>query len=487
MSVLKKLVGQTAIYGLSSIVGRLLNFLLVPLYTEVFLTHEYGVVSVLMSAVAFAMIFLTYGLETAFFHFTNQSKGSEKVFSTAFISLIVSSTVFLLFALTNESSIAKMLHVADTPEYIGWLVWVLVLDTLSTLPFAKLRLENRAWRFAFIRLVNIAVNIGLNLFFILLCPYLVKESIAPEWIHNIYDPNLGIGYIFIANLCASAVMTFMLLPEIVKLKMKFDFALWKRIINYSFPLLIGGLAYVTNELADRLLLEYLLPQDVATAQVGIYSACYKIAIFMTLFIQAFRYGAEPFFFAQAQQEGAQMQYANVMRYFVAFTGFIFLGVNVFIEFFKGFIRDEAYHEGLAVVPILLLANLFLGVYYNLSVWYKITEKTRYGAYLSVVGAFITIGFNLALIPTMSYMGSAWATLICYASMCVLSYYFSKRHYPIPYDWKRISFYMISALTLFYIWTIWHDDYFVLSTLMCLLYIFGVLAIEKRKKRSTFRH
>lgn len=481
MSVLKKLVGQTAIYGLSSIVGRLLNFLLVPLYTEVFLTHEYGVVSVLMSVVAFAMIFLTYGLETAFFHFTNKSKNSEDVFSTSLLSLIVSSTLFLVFALTNESSIAAVLHVAEIPEYIKWLAWILVLDTLSTIPFARLRLENRAWRFAFIRLVNIIVNIGLNLFFILLCPYLVKESIAPDWIYDIYDPNMGIGYIFIANLCASAVMTLLLLPEIIKVKLQFDFNLWKRIINYSFPLLIGGLAYVTNELADRLLLEYLLPQDIATAQVGIYSACYKIAIFMTLFIQAFRYGAEPFFFAQAQKDGAQKQYANVMRYFVAFTGFIFLSVNVFIEFVKGFIRDEAYHEGLDVVPILLLANLFLGVYYNLSVWYKVTEKTRFGAYISVIGAIITIGFNLLLIPTMSYMGSAWATLICYASMCGISYYYSRKHYPIPYDWKRILMYMTGAFALYSIWSNWHDDYFILSSLVCALYIFGVLALEKRKK------
>ena len=481
MSVLKKLVGQTAIYGLSSIVGRLLNFLLVPLYTEVFLTHEYGVVSVLMSVVAFVMIFLTYGLETAFFHFTNQSKNSGNVFSTAFLSITVTSTLFLLFVLTNELSIAEILHVADSPNYIVWLAWVLVLDTLSTLPFAKLRLENRAWRFAFIRLVNIVVNIGLNLFFILLCPYLVKEFIAPDWIYRIYDPTIGIGYIFIANLCASAVMTLMLLPEILKVKLQFDFALWKRIVNYSFPLLVGGLAYVTNELADRLLLEYLLPQDIATAQVGIYSACYKIAIFMTLFIQAFRYSAEPFFFAQAQKEGAKMQYANVMRYFVAFTGFIFLSVNVFIEFVKGFIRDEAYHEGLGVVPILLLANLFLGVYYNLSVWYKVTEKTRYGAYISVIGALVTIGFNVLLIPTMSYMGSAWATLICYATMCGISYYYSRRHYPIPYDWKSILFYTIGAFALYFIWSKWHDDYFIMSTFMCALYIFGVLALEKRKK------
>ena len=206
---------------------------------------------------------------------------------------------------------------------------------------------------------------------------------------------------------------------------------------------------------------------------------------MSLFIQAFRYWAEPFFFAQAQKKDAKEQYEIVMRYFIAFTAFIFLSINLFIDIIKHFIQDEAYHAGLDVVPILLLANLFLGMYYNLSVWYKVSEKTRFGAYLSVAGAAITIGLNILLIPTMSYMGSAWATLICYASMCVMSYIFSRRHYPISYNWKYISFYMISALSLFYVWTLWHDDHFIMSSLFCIIYIFSVVVLEKRKKISTF--
>ena len=487
MSGIKKLVGQTAIYGLSSIVGRLLNFLLVPLYTEIFLTHQYGVVSILMSAVAFGLIFLTYGMETAFFHFSNKSESPKKVYSTGFISLLVSSGLFLLFALSKNQAIADVLHIGQNPEYIKWLAWVLIFDVLTTLPFAQLRVENRAWRFASIRLINIGVNIGLNLFFFLLCPYLIKESIAPDWIHSIYDPNMGIGYIFIANLVASATMMLLLLPEIGKIKMQFDFALWKRIINYSFPLLIGGLAYVTNEMADRLLLEYLLPENIATSQVGIYSACYKIAIFMTLFIQAFRYGAEPFFFAQSKSEKAPETYALVMRYFVAFTALIFLAVNVYIDILKGFLRDVSYHEGLDVVPILLLANLFLGMYYNLSIWYKVSEKTRFGAYLSLGGALITISLNIWLIPILGYMGSAWATLACYSAMCLASYLLSKRHYPIPYHWNSILGYLILSMGLFGLWQYWHDEYFVMSSLYCLLYIFIVLGLEKRKKRTIFKH
>ena len=485
MSLLKKLVGQTAIYGLSSIIGRLLNFLLVPLYTGIFAPEEYGVLSELMVVVAFAMVVLTYGFETAFFHFTNKENDSEKVLSTGFTSLLTSSLLFVFIASNHSQNIANLLHVPEHPNFINWLVWIVVLDVLTTLPFAKLRVCDRAWRFAFIRLTNITVNIGLNLFFYLLCPYLLKQEIALEIINGIYDPNLGIGYIFISNLIASSVMLILLSPEIFKLRFSFDFQIWKKMIKYGFPLLIGGLAYVTNEMVDRLLLEYLLPADTATAQVGIYSACYKVAIFMSLFIQAFRYGAEPFFFAQAQKKDAKEQYEIVMRYFIAFTAFIFLSINVFIDIIKHFIQDEAYHAGLDVVPILLLANLFLGMYYNLSVWYKVSEKTRFGAYLSVAGAAITIGLNILLIPTMSYMGSAWATLICYASMCVMSYVFSRHHYPISYNWKYISFYMISALSLFYIWTMWHDDHFIMSSLFCVIYIFSVVVLEKRKKISTF--
>jgi len=487
LSVLKKLVGQTAIYGLSSIVGRLLNFLLVPLYTSIFTLSEYGVLSVLMTLVAFAMVMLTYGLETSFFHFANNENDSKNVFSTAFLSLLGTTLLFLVFVIPQISQISGFLHIADKPILIRYLVWVLAFDVLSTLPFAKLRLDNKPWRFAFIRIVNIAVNIGLNLFFFLLCPYLIKHGYAGDFINAIYDPNAGIAYIFIAYLVSSFLTLLLLIPQIFSIRLSFDFALWKRMISYSFPLLIGGLAYVTNEMVDRVLLDYLLPKDIASAQIGIYSACYKIAIFMSLFIQAFRYAAEPFFFAQAKKEGAKEQYAHVMRYFVAFTAFIFLAVNVYIDIIKEFIRNEAFHEGLAIVPILLLANLFLGIYFNLSVWYKVSDNTRYGAYLALFGALVTITFNLLLIPSMSYMGSAWATLFCYSSMCVASYVLSRKYYPIPYDTKRIFTYLFSSLGLYCIWSVWHDDYFAFSTVLCFVYMFLIVVLEKRKKMSTFKH
>ena len=485
MNTIKNLVNQTAIYGLSSVLGRLLNFLLVPLYTSIFEPEEYGVLSELMVIVAFAMVILTYGFETAFFHFTNKENNSEKVLSTGFLSLLTSSLLFIFIASKHSQNIANVLHVPEYPNFINWILWIVVLDVLTTLPFAKLRVCEKAWQFAFIKLTNITVNIGLNLFFYLLCPYLLEQKVALNLINWVYDPNFGIGYIFISNLIASSVMLILISPEILKLKLSFDFQIWRKMIKYSFPLLIGGLAYVTNEMIDRLLLEYLLPADTATAQVGIYSACYKIAIFMSLFIQAFRFGAEPFFFAQSKKTDAKELYANVMQYFVAFTGFVFLAVTVFIDVIKNFIRDDAYHDGLAVVPILLLANLFLGMYYNMSVWYKVSEKTWFGAYLSLAGGIITIIVNLFLIPKMSYFGSAWATLLCYFSMCLLSYLFSRRHYPIYYNWKYIFFYLLLALSLFYIWQFWHDNYFIMSSLFCIIYIFSVVVLEKRKKISTF--
>lgn len=489
MSILKKLVGQTAIYGLSSIVGRLLNFLLVPLYTSIFTPGEYGVLSILMTWVAFAMVVLSYGLETSFFHFSTKEKNIHKVYTTGVLSLLVSTSLFLLFVLPQTSTIAELLHIAENSIFVTFLAFIIAFDTMATLPFARLRLNNKPWKFASVRVANICLNIGLNLFFFLLCPYLESKGYTNAFFAFIYEPSFGIGYIFVSYLASSFITLVLLLPEFFKLKFNFDFALLQKMLAYGFPLLIGGLAFVVNEMIDKILLEYLLPADIASTQVGIYSACYKIAVFMTLFIQAYRYGVEPFFFAQAQKKDAKHQYANLMRYFVAFTGLIFLGVNVYIDTIKEFIRDESYHEGLQVVPILLLANLFLGIYFNLSVWYKVSEKTRYGAYLSVFGALVTLAFNFVLIPSMSYLGSAYATLVCYFSMCVASYVLSRKHYPIPYDLKRIFLYLFTAIALYYTWLIFNQANFfsnyLLSTFLCLVYMFIVLVSEKQKKRSNF--
>ena len=453
MNPLRKLAGQTAVYGLSSIVGRLLNYLLTPLHTAFFLPEEYGVITELYAYVAFLVALLMYGMETAFFRFvTKEGQDQEKVFSTALISLSATTGVFLLAATFFSQSIANWMLYPDHMEYVVWFGLIVGLDALSNLPLARLRQENKPMRFAIVNLSSVAVNILLNLFFIGYCMSNYEAGNSNALIDLVYDPEIGVGYVFIANLISSGVKFALLVPTMLGIKMVFDKVLWRRMINYALPLLLAGLAGIVNETLDRILLKRLLANqmslDEAMAQVGIYGAVYKISIIITLFVQAFRYAAEPFFFAQAKEKNAKKVYARVMTYFVIITAAIFLGVNLYIDIFKYFISNREYWVGLNIVPILLLANLFLGVYYNLSVWYKLTEKTIYGAYLSALGAGITILLNVLLIPWIGYEGSAWATLACYSSMAVGSWYLGRKHYPIPYNMRKILFYLGMSLFLF---------------------------------------
>lgn len=451
MNPLKKLTGQAAIYGLSSIIGRLLNYLLTPLYTITFSKSEYGEVTALYAFVAFLVIILTYGMETAFFRFSQREQKKELVYSTSLISLLATSILFVAIMLLNADGIAASLRFDGHPEYIRWFALVIGMDAVSSISFAKLREQHKAARFALIRLVNIFVNIGLNLFFILYCPLVISKGLpAGAFVESIYDPSIGIGYIFIANLAASAITILMLLPEMLQSSWRFDFQLWKKMIWYALPLMIAGLAGITNETIDRLLLKYLLPADIASAEVGVYGAFYKLSIIMTLFVQTFRFAAEPFFFAQERERNAKKVYADVMKYFSIITAIIFLGVMIYYDVVIHFIGQEFRDpRGEIIVPILLLANLCLGLYYNLAVWYKLTEKTSYGAYLSLFGAAITLGLNFLLIPSIGFVGSAWATLICYAAMLLASYFLGRKHYPIPYDLKRIGLYMSVMLVLFF--------------------------------------
>ncbi|MEZ4886702.1 MAG: oligosaccharide flippase family protein [Chitinophagales bacterium] len=446
MSLFKRLAGQTAIYGLSSIVGRLLNYLLVPIYTRVFLQAEYGVVTEMFGYVGFLMIVFTYGMETSFFRYVKDKAYSQKVFSTAVISLLVSSVVLMVFFIGMAQPIANLIQYPDHPEYIIWFALVLGFDAIASIPFANLRYENRPIRFAAIKMVNIFTNIGLVLFFVVLAPRIADDF---AFVQAIYNPDIRIGYIFLANLAASALTLLLLLPEFKKVRWEFDKVLWKKMFWYAMPLMIAGFAGIVNEMLDRILLKYLLPYDLETnqAHLGVYGACYKLSILMTLFTQAFRYAAEPFFFAQSIQSNAKMVYAVVMRYFVAAGILIFLGVTFFIDIFKILI-GENFREGLYIVPILLLANLCLGMYYNLSIWYKLTDKTPIGAIIAVIGASITIVLNVLLIPSIGYLGSAWATLICYASMVIISYFWSRKYYLIPYEIGRILQYLIIGIGLF---------------------------------------
>ncbi len=485
MSALKKLAGQTAIYGLSSIIGRLLNYFLVPIYTRVFLPAEFGVVTEMYAYVTFLIILFTYGMETAYFKFSNGGDDPKKVYSTSLFSLAASSSLLVMLLIVFSGPLSAWLRYPAHPEYITWFACILALDAVTSIPFARLRHENKPKRFAFVKLLNIFLNIGFNLFFLLLCPYLKSKGF--DAIDSIYNPAIGVGYVFISNLIASIATLIFLLPQFADVPLLFDKVIWKRMIIYALPLLVAGTAGMVNETIDRILLKFLYPDpSQAMTQVGIYGACYKLSILMSLFIQTFRYAAEPFFFAQAKNENAKDVYAQVMKYFVLGCSLIFLAVMLNMDLVKYFI-GEKYHSGLHIVPVLLLANLCLGVFFNLSIWYKLSGETKYGAYMAIYGAVVTIVLNIWLIPVLGYTGCAWATLACYSSMMVISYFIGQNKYPVNYDLKRILGYIGTALVLFLL-SNYIESFAILGQialrmvnyLFILVFIGGAFVLERRK-------
>lgn len=487
MNPIKKLLGQTAIYGLSSIVGRFLNYLLTPLHTSQYTPDQYGVITEMYAYVAFLVVLLTYGMETAFFRFSSKHQyQKENVFSTAAASLGGTSLVFIVWAWIFKQPIAEWLQYPNNSEYVLWFAIIVALDALGTLPLAKLRQQNKALKFAGINLLNVAVNIGLNVYFIGYCLTMYKAGETNWLIEHTYNPDIGVGYVFIANLIASCVKFLALVPFLVSKVGSVKKRLLKEMVWFGLPLLIAGLAGIINETLDRILLKYLLyptlGEKETLSQLGIYGANYKISIIITLFIQAFRYAAEPFFFAQEKHKNAKETYAIVMNYFVAIVAFIFLGVMLYLDWIKFFIPNSAYWEGLKVVPYLLMANIFLGIYYNQSIWYKLTNKTQYGAAIAIFGAIITLSLNYILIPVFGYLGAAYTTIICYASMVLTSFILGHRFYPIPYNFKKIISYLGSAVLL------WQVGIFIspeptildqiLKIMLLIVYLILFITIEK---------
>jgi O-antigen/teichoic acid export membrane protein len=456
LSVLRKLVGQTAIYGLSSIVARFLNYLLVPLYTStyVFEPAEYGVVTSLYAWTALLNVVLTFGMETAFFRFsvkTNTSLSDPKgdvLFSTATYGLLLPALIFMALGSVFSHSLAEGINFPEHAISVLMLVLIIGIDAITTIPMARLRQQGRPWKFAAINILSVVVNVGLSLFFILYCMKRTNMGQSNALIEAVYDPGFGVGYVFAINLAATAVKLLVLLPSWPR-PANVNKALLRSLAAFGAPLMLAGLAGMVNETADRVILKYLLPEGLADAQIGIYGACYKLAVLITLFIQAFRMGAEPFFFSHAKEKNSRETFARIMNLFVAVCMVAFLVVMLFLDLFKWFIPNPAYHEGLRVVPILMLANVFLGIYYNQSVWYKLTDRTHVGGTISLIGAGITIALLFALIPRMGYMGAAWTTLICYASMAAISYAWGQRHYPIPYNVGRVLSYMAGAVFLWW--------------------------------------
>lgn len=444
----KKLAGQTAIYGGTTVLSRLLNYLLVPLHTYLFSNAaDYGVVGELYAWTSLFIVILTYGMETAFFKFSQDDEIKDRVYSTVVGSLFVTSTLFIVLCSVFAQPIADWLRYPAHPEYVRWFSVIIGVDALTSIFFAHLRFLNKALRFAAVKLTNILVNVLLNLFFLLLCPWLLTKNPDSAFVNAIYNPEIGVGYIFIANLVASVVTLLMLFPGILKQKFVFDWALWKKMFRYAFPLLIFGLAGIVNETMDRVLIKRLSLAAEPQASVGIYSACYKISILMTIVIQAFKYAAEPFFFRKAKDKDAKETYAEVMTLFVLVCSVIFTGIMLYMDIVQYFV-GETYRVGLPIVPILLMANLFLGIFYNLSIWYKLTGQTKFGAYIAIFGAVITLVLNWLLIPRFDYMGAAWTTFACYLSMMVVSYLLGQKYYHVDYDLKRILFYLLFAVAVY---------------------------------------
>lgn len=451
---IKKLASQTAVYGLSSIVGRFLNYLLTPFWTGAFSELQFGVITEMYAYVAFLVVLLTYGMETTYFRYvTKEGYESNNVFTTILTSLIFTSFGFIILASIFSQDIANWLMYPLHSEYVVWFAIIVGFDAITAIPQAQLRRENKAKKFALVNLGNVAVNIFLNLFFISYCKGNYEAGESNWLIDLVYNPEIGVGYVFIANLIASVFKLLILTPEILLIRAgKFVMSHLKPLLKYAIPLLFVGMAGIVNETLDRILLKRLLADEIgvdnALIQVGIYGASYKLSIIITLFIQAYRYAAEPFFFAQEKEKNSKALYAKIMTYFVIVVTTIFLFVMFYLDILKYFINNKNLWEGLKIVPILLGANVCLGIYYNLSIWYKLSNKTGFGALISILGAVITIVLNLIFIPVMGYEGAAWTTLICYITMVLVSYFLGQRHYPIPYNLKKAGFYIGLAFVLF---------------------------------------
>lgn len=487
MSGIKKLAGQTMWYGVSSIAARFINYLLTPYLTFKFTESQYGEMSIVYSFIPFMNVVFTYGMETAFFRFANHAD-KKKVYNTSSISLIISTVVLTVILISLQHPLSILLQVTAHPEYLSLSAAMIALDALCIIPFAKLRQDNRPVKFAVVKVGGIVINIISIYFFLSICPRIIANN-PQHWISTYFDPNWAVGYVLLANVIQNTITLLLLSKEMLGFEWKLDPTLWKEMLKYGLPLILAGFAGMINETFDRIMLGWWAPVssvDAAKAEVGIYSACYKLSILISLAVQAFRMGAEPFFFKQAQQENAPKIYARVMKFFVITLCFMFLLVVMYLDIWKQFIRNPKMWVGLKVVPILLLANMFLGIYYNLSVWYKLGNKTIAGAYITVIGAVITLLINWLFIPHFSYMACAWATFACYGSMMVISYIWGQKEYRIPYATKKLVAYLVIVILLYFIHATSIHYYSIqwfslgLATLLLGIFTWFIVLVEKKE-------
>lgn len=483
MGSVKSLAKDTVLYGASSIIGRILNWLLVPLYTNVLPADEYGVVTYVYSFVALALVILTYGMETGFFRFANDERyrGSSVVYSTTLTSLAVTSVLFVVLVLCFLNPISGWMECADHPSFVALMAACVAADAFTAIPFSYLRFRHKPLKFATLKLLGIGLNIGLNLFFILLCPWLMKT--APGTVSWFYDPTYSIGYIFLSNFISSIVLIPVMLPELTGFRWRFSMTVWKQMMHYSWALLVLGFAGIMNQNLDKMLLPHLLSDKAdAMAMTGIYGACFKLAVVMVMFLQAFRFAYEPFIFdrATAQGEDRKQVYATVMKWFVAFAMLIFLGVMIYMPVIELFI-GPGYRSGIGVVPVIIMGEFFFGVTFNLSLWYKLTDRTRWGMWITLIGMCVVIALNLILVPRFGYYGSAWASFSCYLTMMVVSWLLGRKYFPIDYHVGRLVTFVALALALYFVSELvstankWLD--MGVGTLLIALYIWIVLRIE----------
>ena len=485
MSALKTLFKQTFIYGLATVLPRMLSFLLVFIHTKKGVLKnvaDYGEVSIIYSVFIVLNVVLAYGMETAFFRFYNKESNKDKVIGTSAISLICSSVIFFVLAFLAKDHIANYFNL--NPKYINLVIWILFLDALVIIPFAWLRANQKPMRYAILKIVNVAINLGLNVLFLQFLKDLASNN---SLFSSIYQTDFEVNYIFIANLIASVVTFILLLSFYTKIKYVFSKQLFKQMMTYAYPVLIAGIAFSINEAFDRFLLNDLLPQDIAKTEIGMYSACYKLALFMTLFATAFRLGIEPYFFSHAKSDNPQKNYAKILEFFVAIGAFILVCVVVFSDILKViFIRNDELWEAMWIVPILLLANFCLGIYHNLSVWYKVTDKTKFGAYISIAGAVVTLILNYWLIPIISYKGSAIATLCAYAVMMSLSFYFGRKYYPIPYNFKKMITYLLISISFSMVYFYQFRENYWIGISGIIVFLAIVYALEKNDIKAILK-
>lgn len=476
-------------YGVSSIFARFLNYLLTPYLTLIFTgTTEYGKMSLVYSLIPFLNVVVVFALDTAYFRYIQKPEAEAHLYDTLIYSLFLNTLLISGLIILFRHPIASFIHLDQHAEYITFVAFIIGLEALAALPFARLRHEGRPRQFAFIRVTAILLNIFFTFFFLSICPRMVKTHPNSSIWHFLYDPGFGVGYVLLANLISSAFQFIALSGQLRKFKWSFDKAVWTEVMIYALPLTIAGFGGMINETFDRIMLAQRLPRAVSDYQVGIYSACYKLSLLITLFVQAFRMGAEPFFFRQAVEGDAPRTYARVMKFFVITICLMFLVVALYLDIWKQFIRDKTMWQGLGVVPILLFANMFLGIYYNLSIWYKLSRNTRAGAYITLIGAGITLIINYVFIPRFSYWASAWATFLCYGSMMVISYIWGQKAYRVPYAWKKLVAYMVIAAMLYFVHLgltrMWHHRGFgfVLATVLTGGYALFILRVERKEFR-----